>query len=369
MVNRIWTLIIKELLSIWRDPKSRFSILTPPVIQLFIFAFAATLEVKNVTLGILNRDNGGASFELVQRFHGSPTFKHITYLRSIEEIPPFIDKQEGMMVLSIDEQFSRSLEANKSATVQLIMDGRKSNTTQIVAGYAQEIITQFNKDFAAKQNIPQQNVQLINRNWFNPNLIYYWYNVPCLVAIITMLTSLIVTALSVAREKELGTLEQLLVSPLSPIEIIIGKMVPGVIIGMLEGTFILLVGIFVFDIPFTGNPFVYYFSLFIFVSCIVGVGLFISSLCSTQQQTVLGTFIFMVPSVLLSGYATPVENMPFWLQPFTFLIPLRYMLIISKGLFLKALPPIFVFNNIWPMVLIAIVTLSSANFLFRKRLQ
>lgn len=369
MLNRILTLIWKELLGVWRDPKSRMAILAPPLIQLFIFAFAATLDVKNVPIGILNRDNGEQAFELVQRFHGAPTFNHIVYLKAVEEIGPFIDHQKGVMVVSIDEQFSRNLDANKQASVQLILDGRKSNTAQIVAGYTGVIIDQFNRDFSAKVDIKQQNTQLFLRNWFNPNLIYYWYNVPCLVAILSMLISLIITSLSISRERELGTFDQLLVSPLLPFEIVIGKMVPGIIISFIEACFIIFVGVFIFQVPFTGHFFLFLFSLLVFICSIVGIGLFISSLSSTQQQSILGTFVFMVPAVLLSGFATPIENMPEWLQPLTYVIPLRYMLVIAKGTFLKAMPMTIVLQNVWPMALLAVITLTTSALFFRRRLE
>jgi ABC-2 type transport system permease protein len=328
MLNRLVALIIKELIGVWRDPKSRLTLLLPPLIQLFVFTFAATLDVKNVPIGIFNQDNGEQSKELILRFRGSPTFKHIIYLQSQKEIAPFIDNQKGVMVLSFDEQFSRNLEAGKPAIIQLILDGRKSNTAQIVAGYTSTIIDQFNHDFASLARIQQPNVHLFPRNWFNPNLLYYWYNIPSLVATLSMLTCLVVTSISVARERELGTFDQLLVSPLSPVEILIGKIIPGIIVGMLEGALMLTAGILIFNVPFRGSLFLFFFSLFFFISSAGGIGLFISSLCSTQQQAMLGTFVFMVPSVLLSGFATPIENMPGWLQPFTFLIPLRYMLVI-----------------------------------------
>lgn len=369
MWNRIRTLIWKEILAVWKDPKSRVAILVPPFIQLFIFTFAATLDVKNVPIGILNRDNGREAFELVQRFRGSPFFNRIIYLQAVEEIQSFIDRQKGVMVLSIDEQFSRRLNAGKMADVQLILDGRKSNTAQIVAGYTALILQQYNDDFAALQGIKQQNVRLVPRNWYNPNILYYWYNVPSLVAILTMLIGLIVTSLSIAREKELGTFDQLLVSPLRPVEIVLGKMIPGIIIGMLEGSLILLVGVFIFQVPFTGSIFLLFISLFVFVCCIVGIGLFISSLSSTQQQAVLGTFVFMAPSVLLAGFATPIENMPTWLQPVTYIVPLRYMLIISKGIFLKSMPASIVLNNVWPMAIIAFFTLIGSGIFFRRRLE
>jgi ABC-2 type transport system permease protein len=368
-MKKILALIIKELLSIWRDKKSRISILIPPVIQLLIFTYSATLDVKNVPIGILNRDNGKQSYELIQRFRGSRTFEKIVYLHAVEEIGPFIDTQKGVMVLSIDEQFSRLLDGNQPAIVQLILDGRKSNTAQIVAGYSENIIAQFNNDFALKSRIHQQNVELFPRNWYNPNILYYWYNVPCLVAVISMLTCLIVTAHSVARERELGTFDQLLVSPLMPVEILIGKLVPGIIVGILEATIILTVGIFGFQVPFTGSILLFYFSLLVFVTAISGVGLFISSLCSTQQQAALGIFVFLTPAMLLSGFATPIENMPPWLQPVTYIFPLRFMLVIAKGIFLKAMPASMVLNQTWPMLVISIFTQTIAAFSFRRKLE
>lgn len=369
MLKRIVSLIAKELIGLWRDKKSRMAILVPPVIQLILFTFAATLDVKNVSIGVLNRDNGKESFELVQRFRGSPTFSHIAHLEAVEEIAPFIDRQDGVLVLSIDETFSRTLNEGLPATVQLIFDGRKSNTAQIVAGYATNIIYQFNNEFALNNEIRQQNVELSPRNWYNPNILYYWYNVPCLVVIISMLTCLIVTSTSVARERELGTFDQLLVSPLIPIEILIGKIVPGIIVGVLEGTLILTVGILAFQVPFTGSLILFYLSLFIFVYSISGVGLFISSLCATQQQAILGIFVFMIPAMLLSGFASPIENMPDWLQPFTYFFPVRYMLVIAKGIALKAMPASVVFTQTWPILIISFFTQSIAAFCFRKKLE
>lgn len=366
MLNRILALIRKELLAVLRDPKSRMSILLPPIIQLLIFTSAATLDVKNVPVGILNRDNGEQAFELVQRFHGSPFFSRIVYLQGIEEIGPFIDNQKGVMVVSIGEDFSRKLNQDLTAEVQLILDGRKSNTAQILSGYTSSIIQQFNDDFAAQNSVPQQNVELVPRYWYNPNALYFWYNIPSLVCTLTMLACLVVTTQSVARERELGTFDQLLVSPLSIREILIGKTVPGILIGMIEGTFLMILGTLLYQVPFTGSLGLFFLSQFVFVCAISGVGLFISSLCSTQQQAMLGTFIFMLPSTLLSGFATPIENMPTWLQPVTYLIPMRYMLVNTKGIFLKAMPADIVLSNTWPMALIAVFTLLNASFFFRK---
>jgi ABC-2 type transport system permease protein len=369
MFHRILALIHKEILAVWRDKKSRAMLVVPPLIQLMVFSLAATLDVKNVPIGILNLDSGAESFELVQRFQGAPTFNKIIYLQSVSDITQMIDNQKVAMVVHIDEQFSRNLRAKKSADVQLILDGRRSNTTQIVQGYAAVIIQQFSSDFAARIHLNQQQTDLLPRNWFNPNLLYYWFNVPNLSGILTMLIGLTITALSVARERELGTFDQLLVSPLQPIEILIGKIVPALIIGIIEGTVIVCAAIFVFRIPFVGSLTLLYLSMFVFISSIVGFGLFISSLSKNQQQAILGSFIFMTPAVTLSGYATPIENMPIWLQQATLVNPLRYYLVIAKGLFLKDMPAHIVWDNIWPMALIALFTLTGASWFFRRRLE
>ena len=365
---RILTLIHKEILAVWRDKKSRMVLVVPPFTQLLIFSFAATLDVQNVSIGILNQDNGKPAYELTQRFVGSPTFTHITYLNSPSEVAPYLENQHGTMVVWLDQQFSRNLLANKRAQVQLILDGRKSNTSQIVNGYANQIVDQFNREFTKNNQIPQQNTRLVTRHWFNPNLIYIWFVVPSLTGILTMLVSLVVTALSVARERELGTFDQLLVSPMSPLEILIGKTIPAIIIGMVEGTLIIAAAIFLFGIPFTGNLAYLYMNMFVFICCVVGVGLFISSLCSTQQQAILGTFIFMSPAVALSGFATPIETMPPWLQTLTYLNPLKYFLIVARGTFLKEMPFDIVLQNTWPLAIIAVFTLSGAAWFFRRGL-
>lgn len=367
--SRIKALIRKEFLAALKDKRTRFVLIVPPFMQLLIFTFAATLDVKNVPIGILNKDSGEKAIELVQRFHGSPMFTHIVYLQAEEEIAPFIDNQKGLMVVTVDEQFSRNIDAQKPGRVQMILDGRRSNSAQIVAGYTSQIIDQFNHDLAANALLKLQSTALFPRNWFNPNLLYYWYNIPCLVGVLTTLVALVLTAMSVAREREMGTFDQLLISPVTPGEILLGKAIPAIIISLLEGALIALVGIFIFDVPFTGNIFVLYLSLFVFVCSIVGIGLFISALSQTQQQAILGTFLFMSPAVSLSGFATPIENMPNWLQILTYANPLRYMILISKGVFLKAMPFAITLEYTWPLLIIAICTLTASTLFFRSRLQ
>jgi ABC-2 type transport system permease protein len=193
--------------------------------------------------------------------------------------------------------------------------------------------------------------------------------VPGLVVILTTLMGLVVTALSVAREREQGTFEQLLVSPLQPVEIIAGKAVPALLIGLAEATMMIAVGVVVFRVPLRGSILLLYASIVVYLAAVIGVGLFVSSLCRTQQQAILGTFVFMVPATTLSGFASPIENMPDWMQTATLANPLRYFLIVVKGLFLKDLPAAEVFRNLWPLIPIAFLTLSAATWLFRHRLE
>ncbi len=364
---RIRSLIIKELLAIWRDPKSRFILLGPPVIELVIFAYAATQEVKNVRIAVLNQDMGIYARDLVARFQGSPNFRSVEHLQSDSDVAPAIDSRSVLMVVHLREDFSRLLAARRPASVQLILDGRSSNTSQILAGYAEAIIDGYNGELAQAGASPPPASTVVARVWFNPNQDALWSTVPSLLAILVALEGLMVTALSVARERELGTFEQLLVSPLSPLEIVVGKSVPAMLIGLGEGTLVVAVATLYFRVPLTGSLALLYTAMTAYLLAVVGVGLFISSLALTQQQAILGTFACMVPQVLLSGFASPVENMPDWLQTATLANPLRHFIVIVKGVFLKAMPLEDVMHSLWPLVVIALVTLSAATWLFRRR--
>jgi len=362
MLKRIYALIIKELLSVWRDKKSRMVLIFPPLTQLLLFAMAATLDVTNASVVVFNRDAGKASFELIQRIKGAPAFHNLSYVNTQDELQYAMDTQKALAAISIDEQFSRDYYAGKSAKVQLVLDGRKSNSAQIVQGYIGKIVADFAKEGSLEK------IELVERNWFNPNLLYYWFNVPNLCGVLTMLICFLVTALSVSREKELGTFDQLLVSPLSPLEILIGKSIPAIFISLIEGSIIIAAGVFIFRVPFQGSLLTLYASLLVFICSIVGVGLFTSSIAKTQQQAILGSFLFISPALLLSGYATPVENMPEWLQTINVINPLRYFLVVVRGVFLKNMPASVVFDYTWPVAIIAIFTFSGAYLFFRKRI-
>lgn len=368
MWGRIGALIVKELRAVWRDRRSRFVLIGPPIIQLFVFSYAATFDVQDVTLAVLNEDAGSISRDLVARFEGSRTFSELIRLRHEGEIAPVIDSGSAAVLVRLPQDFSRELLADPPASVQLILDGRMSNTAQIIQSYVSEIITEFGRDWAQAQGLPGPPATLVARAWFNPNLHTQWVIVPDLVGLLTMIIATIVTALSVARERELGTLEQLLVTPLRPFEIVLGKTTPALIIGLLEATIIVVAALLWFRVPLLGSVLLLYGSLTVFLLAIIGVGLFISSLAATQQQAILGAFLFVVPSVVLSGFATPIENMPQWLQIVTLANPIRHFLVIVQGLFLKDLPAAVVLANLWPIAVIATVSLSAAVLLFRRRL-
>ncbi|MGD9591314.1 MAG: ABC transporter permease [Candidatus Berkiella sp.] len=366
---RIKALVIKELLAILKDKKARIVLIMPPLMQLILFANAATLEVRNISIAYLNQDGGWYSNELIQRIKGSPYFKDVYEVNTNKKLQKMIDDQKAIVAIYIQPDFSKLIAQGLSPDIQLILDGRKSNSSQIVQGYVQRIIQNFNQDIQQNQKIQAPSVKIDFRSWFNPNLDYLYYTVPQLVGILSMVIGLIVTALSVAREREMGTFDQLLVSPLHPWEILIGKMVPALIIGLAESTLIMILAMAIYQIPFHGSFLLFYLSMIVFVISIIGVGLFISSLCQTQQQATLGTFVFIMPTMLLSGFATPIENMPIWLQPVSWLIPITHLFVIIKGVFLKNMGTIEVLMNIWPMLVIAIFTLGIATWKFSRTLE
>lgn len=368
--TRIFALVIKEILTLFKDPKGRLVLIGPPLLQLFVFSFAATMEIKNVSFGIFNQDSGKHGYEIIQRFIGSPTFSRVFFIQKQSDIQSIIDNQKAMVVMTIPQDFSRKIEANLQANVQLILDGRRSNATQIVNGYINNIIGNYAQELQKTSRATTMTPPvMVTRSWFNENLLYMWFTVPSLVCILSMLISLVITALSVARERELGTFDQLLVSPLTPYEILIGKTIPAIIIGLAEGLIMWAAAVWLFKVPFYGSSLLMVYILFIFIMSTVGVGLFISSMCKTQQQAILGVFIYMVPVVTLSGYASPVENMPEWLQDLTWFNPLKFTLIAVIGIFLKGMPALEVFITTWPLLLVGAVTLFIAGWFFKQRME
>jgi len=367
-LRRIAALAIKEMLAILRDKKSRIVLIGPPIAQLLVFGYAATFDLNNIPVAVYNEDRSAPSRELVARLTGSPHFDLVARLDHDAQIAPMIDNKGALMVLHLGPRFSEYLKRGKTAPVQLIIDGRNSNTALLALGYLRTILTDFNIDWSQQHGRPGPPAALQIRPWYNENLLSRWFIVPGIVGLLALVITTIVTGLSVAREREAGTFDQLLVTPLRPVEILIGKSIPGILIGLIEGTFILLVVVLWFELPLRGSVGALYLGMFLFLLSAVGIGLMISSLAVTQQQGILGAFLFLVPAVILSGFATPISNMPELVQQLTLINPMRYFMVILRGVFLEGDSYELLFNQYWPMAIIAIVTLSLAGWLFRSRM-
>jgi ABC-2 type transport system permease protein len=368
MLHRVFALVIKELLAVLKDAKSRMVLIGPPIIQLVVFGYAATYDLNHVPSAVYNEDRSQPSRELVARFEGAPAFQEIARIHSDVEVAPLIDQRKALMVLHIDRRFSRNLLAGSPGPVQLILDGRNSNTALLVVGHANTIVTDFDSWWASRHGGVKPPATLDLRARFNENLESRWFIVPGIVALLTQVVTLLVTALSVAREREAGTFDQLLVTPMRPIDILLGKSIPGLLIGSIEATFIITAGVLWFSVPLRGGFVALYLGLFLFLLSVIGIGLMISSLSVTQQQALLGTFLFMVPSIILSGFATPIANMPPLIQDITYVNPMRYFLVVVRGVFLEGGSIWSLMPQYWPMLAIGLVTLAVAGWLFRRKL-
>lgn len=360
-------MIVKEFWALLRDKRGRIVLFVPSLLQLFVFGFAATLEVKNFDVGVLDQSGGAAATEFTSQITGSPDVRRVVRLRSIGELRAAINDRDVIAALVLAPDFDATIARGGTATVGVVLDGRRSNAAQIVGGYLQRIAA--NTGAVLRPELRQPPGRSITVNWFNPNLTYLWFTLPGLIAIISVVSGISVTAQSVARERELGSFDQLMVSPLRVPEILAGKMAPPVVVGLINGTIYLLAARLVLGVPFTGSLLLFYLSLLMFLIALVGVGMFISAASATQQQAFLGAFLVSVPVILLSGYASPVDNMPGWLQTISLANPARWFLELAVGLFLKAMPAHEVFARIVPLMLIAAVTLSLGAWLFRARME
>ena len=368
MLGNIIALAIKELLALLRDPRSRFVLIGPPIAQLLVFGFAASFDLNRAPIAIYDEDGSRPARELIARFEGSHNFHIVGRIDHDAQLAPLIDNRQALLVLRIPPRFGAEVLRGGSGQVQVILDGRNSNTAMIALNYVRTILVDYNSAWAARQGQRGLPVRLTIRPWYNANLESRWFIVPGIVGLLTLVVTLIVTALSVAREREAGTFDQLLVTPLRPVEILIGKSIPGLLVGLLQGSLIILIAVYGFGIPLRGPIGALYLGMGLFLLSAVGVGLMISSLSVTQQQGLLGAFLFLVPAVILSGFATPIANMPQAVQLLTYLDPLRYFLIVLRGVFLEGDTYTLLLDQYWPMALIGLVTLTAAGWLFRHRM-
>ncbi|MCI5077669.1 ABC transporter permease [Oricola sp.] len=365
---RIVSLVRKEVLALVRDPRSRVILFVPPLLQSMLFGYAATFDLNHAPYAIYDEDRSAASGDLVARLEGSGVFERVATIQRSSDIARLIDDRDALLVVHIGPDFARKLSAGQKTDIQVIADGRNSNTAGTAVAYVSAIVDGFNADWRAAHGMVDPPVTANVRAWYNGNLETSWNMIPGLIGTITMLQVLMLTALSVAREREDGTFDQLLVTPIRPAEIMLGKALPSTAIGLIQATIILLVAQLWFRIPFAGSLLTLYGGLIPFVIANVGIGLFISSLVANMQQAMLFSFVILMPFILLSGLATPVANMPDVFQWLTLIDPLRYALDITRRVYLEGATLGQLVGDLWPMILISAVTLPIAAWMFRNRL-
>jgi len=365
---RILALIRKEFLAVLKDPRSRFIIFLPPILQCLIFGYAASFDLNSVPYALLDQDNSVASADLLSRIDGSGVFRRQADLDKTKDASTWIDSSRAILVIEIDQNFQRNLLAGEPAQVQVIADGRNSNTAGTALGYFGRVVDDFNADWRSKHSLPGPPIRAVIRSWYNPNLDSRWSMIPSLIGTLTMMGTLMLTALSVAREREQGTFDQLLVTPFRPFEIMVGKAVPNMVIGLTQATTILLIAQFWFRIPFVGSFAVLYAGLGLFLMAAVGLGLFVSSIAKTMQQAMLYAFLLVMPFALLSGLMTPINSMPDFLQSATVINPLRYALDLTKRVYLEDAGFAQLWPDFLPLTLIGSATLAGAAWLFSRRL-
>jgi ABC-2 type transport system permease protein len=367
-ILRILALTRKELLAILKDSRGRFTLFVPPILQCLIYGYVATYDLNDVPYAVLDQDRSAASRDLLAGLDGSGVFRRVADLHRAADVKTWIDEQRALLVIQIDQEFERRLLAGQPADVQVIADGRNSNTAGTATGYVGTVVETFNANWREAHGQSGPPVQVTIRAWYNPNLETRWHMIPSLIGTLTLMQTLLLTAMSVAREREEGTFDQLLVTPFRPAEIMAGKALPSVLVGTMQATNILLVAQLWFRIPFAGSFVTLYAGLILFLLAAVGIGLLLSAISATMQQAMLYGFLVMMPFALLSGLTTPISSMPPALQYFTLLNPLRYAIEIAQRVYLEGAGFDRLVPDLWPLAVIALVTLSAASWMFRHRL-
>jgi len=373
MVERIKHMLIKEFIQIFRDPRMKGIIFLMPIIQVLVFGYAVTTDVRNVATAVYDLDNSVESRELVSRFEKSGYFDIVEYVDTDDRAQELVDRGEVNAVIRMNKGFGAKLGGGKTAQVQIIVDGTDSNTAGIVLNYSAKITGNYSKGillarFDRLRGVGAEpgGVDVQTRAWFNENLESRNFYVPGVIAIIVMLITLMLTSMAVVREKEIGTMEQIMVTPITPTEFILGKSVPFALIGFIDVIIITLIGVFWFGVPINGSVPLLFAATALYIMTTLGMGLLISTVSETQQQAMMSTFFFYFPAVLLSGFMFPIANMPIAIQWLTYLNPLRYFLVIIRGIFLKGVGPEILWPQMAALAVMGVVTLMLASRKFRK---
>jgi ABC-2 type transport system permease protein len=376
MFQKVRYFFVKELIQTLRDKRMRITLIVPPILQLIIFGYAANMDVKHIRTAIRDLDQSVASRDLVGRFGSSRYFDIVSFPNTPKEVKDLINQGDVTLSIEIPADFSKKLKKGDTATVQIVLDGTESNTALIGLGYANQILSEFSTQVLLKRlnragmiGFEEAGVDLQHRIWFNPNFESRLFYIPGVIASIAFLIPIILTAQAVVREREIGTLEQIMVTPIRSWELMLGKTLPFALMGLLDVIMIAFIGVFWFEVPLRGNPLVLLSGAVLFLTSSVAIGLFISTICSTQQQAQISTFFFAMPAFTVSGFAFPIENMPEWIQYLTYGNPLRYFLVIIRGVFLKGNG----LDILWPQMLalgiLGTLMIILSSLRFQKRLK
>ncbi len=376
MLRRLGQMLVKEFLQAFRDKRTRFVLIVPPIVQMLVFGYAATLEVRHVPIEILDLDNSRQSRDLLAGFSSSAYFDVVGYAKSRTELGRAIARGDAAVGIEIRAGFARDLLAGQSAPVQVLVDGTDSNTALVALGYVNQIADSYSRrvmDDRLALSAPllvsrMPRVELAPRPWFNTSLESRWFFVPGVIGSLILVMIVLLTAFAVVREREIGTLEQIMVTPIRRTEFILGKTIPFFLIGLADAGLIATVGTFWFGVPFRGSLWVLGLGTIVFLLCMLGAGLLISTVSATQQQAMVSAFFFDIPAIIFSGFGFPIASMPPALQRFSYLDPLRYFLVVIRGVYLKGIG----LGTLWPqmvaMAAFALVTLAISVLRFRKSL-
>ena len=376
MLGRLKQMLIKEFIQVFRDKRTRAILLGPPIIQMLVFGYAANYEIRHVPTVVLDLDHSQESRELVSRFTSSPYFAVQRQLTDSRQLGDLIEQGDATIGLEIDAGFAAKLRSGHTAPLQVIVDATTSNTALIASGYISQIALAFAHEYQMDRiyRIAPQllevipSVELAPRPWYNPDLSSRWFFVPGIIGSLTLVLVVTLTAFAVVREREIGTLEQIMVTPIRPAEFILGKTLPFFLIGLFDVTLIAVVGSLWFQVPFRGHVAVLALGAVLFLFCMLGVGLLISTISATQQQAMVTSFFFIMPAITFSGFGFPISTMPQWMQMISYAIPLRYFLVVIRGTYLKGAGMDILWPQMAAMAGLGVALLTAAVLRFHKAL-
>jgi ABC-2 type transport system permease protein len=369
-------MLLKEFIQVFRDKRTRFLLFGPPIIQMVIFGYAATLDIQHVPIAVLDFENSQVSRDFVSRFEGSRYFEVRKRTLDREEVRKLIDRGDVTMAVQINAGWSELLRKGQTAPVQVIVDASNSNTALVSLGYVNQVASKFAQDYQAEMVnrtspglLPQMPSIVLDRQpWFNPDLRSQWFFVPGVMGNLVTLVIVLLTAFAVVREREIGTLEQIMVTPISQAEFILGKTIPFFLIGLFDSVLITVVGTLWFRVPLRGSLLVLGCGTVLYMLCVLGVGLLISTVSENQQQAMVSAFFFLMPAIIFSGFASPISSMPLPLQWITYADPLRYFIVILRGVFLKGVGFDVLLPQMESLAIFAVVILTASVLRFRKSL-